>query len=99
MGQQGEASSALTSNGQLISAVKATTHQQRITGGHAGFPAKGKLGNDQPAQLSDKAQKCLRAARAVLGLLVTEDNAHAISIRALLGLPHPEATVTLGMKG
>ncbi|GJJ75514.1 hypothetical protein EMPS_07872 [Entomortierella parvispora] len=99
VGRQGEASSALSGSGRPTSTVRATSSRQMATGASTGCIAKDKLSVDQYAQLSDKAQRCLRAARAVLGLLVTEDNAHAISIRALLGLPRPEATVTLGMKG
>ncbi|KAF9962712.1 hypothetical protein BGZ70_007957 [Mortierella alpina] len=52
-----------------------------------------------PAAHSEQFQRCLQAAKAVLGLLITEDDAYAISIRTLLHLPDPSRTAALGMKG
>ncbi|KAF9196064.1 hypothetical protein BGZ50_002321 [Haplosporangium sp. Z 11] len=52
---------------------------------------------DLPAP--ENAQRCLKAAIAILGALVTENEAYAISVRSLLGLMEPRTTVSLGMKG
>ncbi|KAF9028082.1 hypothetical protein BGZ52_000766 [Haplosporangium bisporale] len=52
-----------------------------------------------PAPLSEKAQGCLDAAKAVLSLLVTESDAYSVSIRNLLGLSEPVDKIALGMKG
>ncbi|KAG0023415.1 hypothetical protein BGZ81_008142 [Podila clonocystis] len=52
-----------------------------------------------PAPLSEKAQGCLNAAKAVLSLLVTESDAYSVSIRNLLSLSAPADKIALGMKG
>ncbi|KAF9934929.1 hypothetical protein BGZ67_003642 [Mortierella alpina] len=52
-----------------------------------------------PAVHSEQFHRCLQAARAILGLLITEDDAYAISIRTLLRLRDPSRTAALGMKG
>ncbi|KAI1297776.1 hypothetical protein EDD11_006982 [Mortierella claussenii] len=54
---------------------------------------------DPPAALSESVQRCLSAAKGILSLLITEDDAHAISIRGLLGLSQPARSVALGMRG
>ena len=77
-----------------------STRHRRIFSGQPKASAKAKLGAvDEPVVLSETAQRCLRAAKVVLGLLVTEDDAYAVSIRNLLGIPPPAKTVALGMRG
>lgn len=73
---------------------------RRIFSGQARTSAKAKPGAvEEPVALSEMAQKCLRAAKVVLGLLITEDDAYAVSIRNLLGIPPPTKTVALGLRG
>ncbi|KAF9430241.1 hypothetical protein BGZ94_007778 [Podila epigama] len=55
--------------------------------------------DNAPSVPSNKTQQCLDAAKAVLSLLVTENDAYAQSIRKLLNLPSPVAAVALGIKG
>lgn len=54
---------------------------------------------DQSPALSEKVQMGLCAAKAILSLLVTEDDVHAISIRTLLGLEQSSPSIALGMRG
>ncbi|KAF9918542.1 hypothetical protein BX616_007985 [Lobosporangium transversale] len=54
---------------------------------------------DQPVTRSDDIQKCLDAAKRILSLMITEDNAHAISIRNSLGLSQPVRSAAFGMRG
>jgi hypothetical protein len=54
---------------------------------------------DQPPTLSDKIQRSLCAAKAILSLLVTENDVHAISIRTLLQLEQSSPSIALGMRG
>ncbi|KAK5817079.1 hypothetical protein F5H01DRAFT_190815 [Linnemannia elongata] len=73
---------------------------RRIFSGQARTSAKAKPGAvEEPVALSEMAQKCLRAAKVVLGLLITEDDAYAVSIRNLLGIPPPTKTIALGLRG
>ncbi|KAG0303003.1 hypothetical protein BGZ98_007065 [Dissophora globulifera] len=80
--------------------AKITSRRQRMFSAQTRSSTKSKAAAvDQPAALSDKVQQCLVAAKAVLGLLITEDDAHAISIRGLLGLSPPVRSISLGMRG
>ncbi|KAG0049841.1 hypothetical protein BGZ83_005334 [Gryganskiella cystojenkinii] len=99
--QAGGASGAVAASPSQPPSTVKVARRQRMFSGHSRSSTKAKvmLESDQSPQLSDKAQRCLRATRAALGLLVTEDDAHAISIRNLLGLSRPEPTISLGMKG
>ncbi|KAF9112405.1 hypothetical protein BGX27_003447 [Mortierella sp. AM989] len=100
--QQGDYSVAPTASSQQPSApdTKTSSRKQRIFSGQAKSSAKSKATpSDQPAAPSENVQKCLNAAKAILSLLITEDDAHTVSIRSLLGLSHPSRSVTLGMKG
>ncbi|KAF8942230.1 hypothetical protein BGZ47_006695 [Haplosporangium gracile] len=93
--QSGSKSSAVSSLEPQVSA-----RHRRIFSGQSRASAKVKPGAvEEPAALSDIAQKCLRAAKVVLGLLVTEDDAYAVSIRNLLNLPPPTKTIALGLRG
>lgn len=77
-----------------------STRHRRIFSGQSRASAKAKSGAvEEPAALSEMAQKCLRAAKAVLGLLVTEDDAYAVSIRNLLDIPPPTKAIALGLRG
>ncbi|KAF9434871.1 hypothetical protein BGZ76_007271 [Entomortierella beljakovae] len=55
--------------------------------------------SEQHVTLTESTHQCLSAAKAMLGLLVTEDDAHTISIRKLLDLNSPTQSIALGMKG
>ncbi|KAG0324681.1 hypothetical protein BGZ99_001567 [Dissophora globulifera] len=80
--------------------AKITSRRQRMFSAQTRSSTKSKAAAvDQPAALSDKVQQCLVAAKAVLGLLITEDDAHAISIRGLLSLSPPVRSISLGMRG
>lgn len=77
-----------------------SARHRRIFSGQSRASAKAKAGAvEEPVTLSEMAQKCLRAAKVVLGLLVTEDDAYAVSIRNLLGIPPPTKTIALGLRG
>ncbi|KAG0100662.1 hypothetical protein BGZ93_008599 [Podila epicladia] len=76
--------------------------RQRIVSGHprsSASKAKVFTAEQAPAPLSEKAQGCLNAAKAVLSLLVTESDAYSVSIRNLLSLSEPVNRIALGMKG
>ncbi|KAI8602949.1 WD40-repeat-containing domain protein [Dissophora ornata] len=80
--------------------TKLSPRRQRMINAQSKMATKAKASSvEQPAALSDKVQKCLNAAKAGLSLLITEDDAHAISIRGLLGLSEPVRSVALGMRG
>ncbi|KAG0278440.1 hypothetical protein BGZ95_004009 [Linnemannia exigua] len=77
-----------------------STSHRRIFSGQSRSLAKAKPRSlEESVVLSDAAQKCLRAAKVVLGLLVTEDDAYAVSIRNLLEIPPPTKTIALGLRG
>lgn len=77
-----------------------SARHRRIFSGQSRPSTKAKTGAvDEPVVLSEAAQKCLRAAKVILGLLVTEDDAYAVSIRNLLDIPPPTKTIALGLRG
>ncbi|KAG0336921.1 hypothetical protein BG000_006014 [Podila horticola] len=79
-----------------------SARRKKIFTGQPRSPAsKAKVSTTEqaPAPLSEKAQGCLNAARAVLSLLVTESDAYSVSIRNLLSLSEPVDKIALGMKG
>ncbi|KAI8363680.1 hypothetical protein B0O80DRAFT_19406 [Mortierella sp. GBAus27b] len=73
-------------------------HQRDFIGKPKGI-APDSLPKDQSATVPDKIQRTLCAARGILSQLVTEDDAHSISIRKLLGLGKPSPSAALGMRG
>ncbi|KAG0069554.1 hypothetical protein BGZ89_002619 [Linnemannia elongata] len=93
--QPGSKSPAVSSPEPQVAA-----RNRRIFSGQARTSVKAKPGAvEEPVALSEMAQKCLRAAKVVLGLLITEDDAYAVSIRNLLGIPPPTKTIALGLRG
>ncbi|KAF9547277.1 hypothetical protein EC957_008626 [Mortierella hygrophila] len=93
--QPGFKSSAVSPPEPQVSA-----RHRRIFSGQSRASAKAKPGTvEEPAALSEMAQQCLRAAKVVLGLLITEDDAYAVSIRNLLNIPPPTKTIALGLRG
>ncbi|KAG0233636.1 hypothetical protein BGW42_007309 [Actinomortierella wolfii] len=62
-------------------------------------PLEGSQDADSPQVLSAKAQNDLNAAKALLGLLITGDDPHSLSIRTLFGLGKPRSNVSIGMRG
>ncbi|KAG9060821.1 WD repeat-containing protein 7 [Linnemannia hyalina] len=77
-----------------------SARHRRIFSGQSRASAKAKPGAvEEPVVLSEMAQQCLRAAKVVLGLLITEDDAYAVSIRNLLNIPPPTKTIALGLRG
>ncbi|KAF9358528.1 hypothetical protein BGX26_001535 [Mortierella sp. AD094] len=101
--QQGDFTSSPAPTSQQSSSApdaKPSGRRQRIFSGQPKSSAKSKATPpDQPVSLPESVQRCLNAAKAILGLLITEDDAHTVSIRGLLGLSHPSHAVALGMKG
>ncbi|KAG0214457.1 hypothetical protein BGX33_002092 [Mortierella sp. NVP41] len=97
--QQDQPTSAFKSSTVSSPESSISARHRSIFSGQPKASAKAKLGAvDEPVVLSETAQRCLRAAKVVLGLLVTEDDAYAVSIRNLLGIPPPAKTVALGMR-
>ncbi|KAG0371101.1 hypothetical protein BGZ54_000045 [Gamsiella multidivaricata] len=83
-----------------VSEAGNVSQRQRILNGQSKTSSKVRpVFNDQPSPLPDKVKQCLKAAKAILSLLITEDDAHAISIRNLLGLSQPVRSIALGMRG
>ncbi|KAF9934508.1 hypothetical protein FBU30_001649 [Linnemannia zychae] len=83
-----------------MSETPASVRHRRLLSGQTKMSTKNKSGTvEEAVVLSEPAQNCLRAAKIILGLLVTEDDAYAISIRNLLGIPPPIKTIALGLRG
>ncbi|KAF9401767.1 hypothetical protein BGX21_000671 [Mortierella sp. AD011] len=101
--QQGDFTSSPAPTSQQSSSsadTKSSSRKQKIFSGQpkSSAKSKGTLPDQSPA-LPENVQRCLNAAKAILGLLITEDDAHTVSIRGLLGLSQPSHAVALGMKG
>ncbi|KAG0004774.1 hypothetical protein BGZ79_008122 [Entomortierella chlamydospora] len=101
--QQGDFTSSPAPTSQQSSSsadTKSSSRKQKIFSGQPKSSAKSKATlPDQPPALPENVQRCLNAAKAILGLLITGDDAHTVSIRGLLGLSQPSHAVALGMKG
>ncbi|KAF9207213.1 hypothetical protein BGZ49_000937 [Haplosporangium sp. Z 27] len=101
--QSSDTTSATASQQPSEPLVAKPSRRQSIFGGQLKPAPKPKpkaaAPSNSPAALPESVQKCLNAAKAILSFLITGDDAHAISIRGLLGLSDPSHSIALGMKG